>query len=214
MKSVTIDSVFMNWTDPGDGGSMITGYTLSIESTNNEKQSLNINKTNYALSHTFYNLTRLQPSTRYLFRMAAINRMGPGTFSTQINAMTSDPPNFPPKPENLKIVTVLDQQVKLKWPAVVPPSGDLPILGYLLVRRDIEFGRLVNESAIIVYNGTALTFSDATVIPDRSYSYNLLAYNARGNSTSSEFLQATTLQGKKAIFDEINFFICLKKFFL
>ena len=66
-----------------------------------------------------HRVTRLQPSTKYIFRVAGISSSGQGEWSDHVVVMTTPPP--PMVPRDLVMTQVSDTMLQLMWPASDSP---------------------------------------------------------------------------------------------
>lgn len=85
--AVSSSQINLSWSEPGNGGSPITGYKIERESPVGGGWSTIVADT--GTTATTYSNTGLSASTQYNYRVSAINAIGTGTASIAANATTS-----------------------------------------------------------------------------------------------------------------------------
>lgn len=170
-------SVFLNWSAPADGGSLLTGYTISDGTGSSLTASGSIDASgNYSgglvsdagstllitsatvIANTAATITGLTNGTSYTFSIKAKNAIGySGTSS-----LTVTPAIVPGAPTNV-IATVGSligsQSASLTW---TPPlsTGGSPITSYLVVSNPSAVSIISSPGQVItgLTNGTSYTF--------------------------------------------------------
>ena len=131
-----------------------------------------------------YSDTSALPSTTYLYRIRATNRNPvPSPYSNQTSATTNANP--PTAPTGLTAVAVSSTQINLGW---TPGSNDQT--GFI-VQRMLPGGVFVNLTTSPLPAGST-TYSDSTLAPGTTATYQVLAVNASGTSEPSNSAAATT----------------------
>jgi len=163
--------VALSWTAPSDnGGSAITGYTVTINGT----------PTPIVGTATTYTVTGLTNGTTYTFVVAATNTNGTGANS---NSVSATPGTVPDAPTGLT-ATAGNGQVVLSWTAPASDGGN-PITDYAIV---------INGSATPISTGSTATSYTATGLTNgTSYSFQVVAINAIGSSAASTAATATPI---------------------
>jgi chitodextrinase len=137
---------------------------------------------------TSYGDHDLVPGTSYSYQMtasdAARNVSQPSNQATATTQADTSPPTAPGTPA---ATSVTSSQVGLSWTAATDNVG---VEGYLVIR---------NGSAIATVPGTSYT--DSTVAANTSYSYQIVAFDAAGNTTQSGTRAVTTLAPNSLFFD-------------
>lgn len=108
----TKDSCMINWEAPKDnGGSEITNYIVECREPSISMWSMiSSNCTNRKIK------TKLMDGHEYLFRVCAVNKMGPGpTVETKTPLLAIDPLENPGEPENFKATDIGKNHVYLRW---------------------------------------------------------------------------------------------------
>jgi chitodextrinase len=130
-------------------------------------------------SSTTFSDTGLTPGTAYTYQVTASDAAGnvsppssPATVTTQSD---TTPPSAPGTPT---ATSVTSSQVSLAWTA---SSDNVGVVGYRVVR---------NGSVIASAAGTSYT--DSTVSPGTTYTYQVIAYDAAGNTAPSGTLTVNT----------------------
>jgi hypothetical protein len=119
--------------------------------------------------------------------MIATNAAGNSSTATSSTVTT---PNVPTAPTSFAANTATFGQITLSWSA--PSSnGGSAVTGYRL-RTGLTVG-----AGTLLQDSTATSFVNTGLSPYTSYSYNITAYNAAGESvdTTNATLSATTMGG-------------------
>lgn len=167
----------LTWTAPSDnGGSAIIGYNIYRSLTPGGEGSVPIAAGVVQLTFTD---TGLDSSTKYYYKVAAVNSIGPGQLSGEASNTTL---YVPPRPTNLD-VTDGNGVVDLSWSAST--SGDGSPLTYKIYRY--------TASGQTVYVATVSTTSyrDSGLVNGIAYHYYITAVNATGESAPSTAISAT-----------------------
>ena len=173
--------IVLTWTAPtSNGGSAVTGYTV-LQSTISGNESYLVNAGN-VLTYTNTGLTNGQT---YFYMIYAVNVVGNGTISSEVNATAMTVPTAPTG----VVATYGNQSITLTW--VTPASnGGEPITNYTIIQGltsgtetyYITLG-VVNSFVDIGLNGTGLTNG-------QTYYYKVYAVNIAGNGTNSAEVNA------------------------
>ena len=140
-------------------------------------------------SGTTYNDTGLTANTSYSYRVRATDAAGNlSQYSSVAGATTQSPDTQPPTaPSNLTATATSGTQINLSWTASTDNVG---VTGYLIER--CQGAGCSNWARILTVPGT--TYSDAGLLPNTSYSYQVKATDAAGNfSPYSNIATTTTL---------------------
>ena len=127
-----------------------------------------------------YTKVSLATGTLYSFSISAYNNAGSSAYSTDLYQSTLD---FPSAPTNLA-GAANDSAVVLTWS---PPASDggKPVVSYR-IDRDNQ----------LVFNGSAVTFTDSPLAPFAKYQYKIAAINAIGQGPFTS-INVTTLDTPK-----------------
>jgi chitodextrinase len=162
-------TVSLSWTASTDNVG-VTGYTISRGGTAIGTVSG---------STTTFSDTGLTPGTAYTYQVTASDAAGnvspPSNTATATTQADTTPPSAPGTPT---ATSVTSSQVSLSWTA---SSDNVGVVGYHVVR---------NGSVIASAAGTGYT--DSTVSPGTAYIYQVVAYDAAGNTTPSGTLTVNT----------------------
>ena len=173
--------VTVTWTAPtNDGGSAITGYSVQYSSDGGSTwQTASCSGT--ATSCTITGLTN---GTGYIFKVAATNSLGTGSYSSNSSTATPQLVLSEPGAPTLGTVTSTDTSITANWTA--PGSnGGSTITGYTVTVTDPS-GNVVGTCTS---TGTSCTVSPLT--PGIVYTVSLTATNAQGTSTAATKTMAT-----------------------
>lgn len=172
----TNSAINLSWTAPNNGGSTITGY--KVQRASNTWVDVT-NSTGSAL--TKYNATSLSSNTKYVFRVAAWNGIGLGTYSSNVTGHTFANPPF-----SLSVNPTSVSQFRINWTA---PGGNDTITGYKIERQTNggSFSTLVSNT------GNSTTHYDNTGLSmGTTYGYRIFAINGAGTGNPSIIISATS----------------------
>jgi chitodextrinase len=148
----------------------VTGYTINRDGT----PVATVNGTT-----TSYTDSGLIPGTAHTYTVTASDGAGNVSPASNTASATTQADTVPPSAPGTPVATtVSSSQVGLSWTASTDNVG---VTGYRVVR---------NGSVIATVAGT--TYSDTTVSASTGYTYQVVAVDAAGNSTSSGTLSVIT----------------------
>lgn len=165
-----------SWSAPSNNGSAITDYLIQY-SGNNDLSWTNYNDS--VSTDTSIVLTGLVMENTYVARVAAINSIGTGLYSTASNSvfLTANP--LPSEPTGVS-ATAGNRQASVSW-GIPSSSGAAPISGYLIQHSNDD-----GESWITVNNAfTATTGLVTGLINGFSYKFQVAALNTIGTGPYS-----------------------------
>jgi len=168
--------VLLSWTAPSsNGGSTITDYTIQYSSNGGTSW---ITFPHPASTATTATVTGLTNGTGYLLQVAAVNRVGTGSFSTTSTAVT--PATIPGVPSSV-IGVIGNNQVSLTWTAPVA-NGGIAITDYT-IRYSRDGGSNWTD---FPHSASAATAATVTGLSGgTSYVFQVAAVNAVGTSNWS-----------------------------
>ncbi|XP_067007900.1 fibronectin type-III domain-containing protein 3A isoform X2 [Anabrus simplex] len=171
----------LRWNAPVDNGSHITQYVLECdEGKGNGFVEVYKNKGKQ------HNLMKLQASTCYRFRLAAVNDCGKSLYSDVIQFSTSGSPPNQPSPPVLKEASV--NSLHLAWQRR-PNDED-----FTLQMEDLESG----HGFLPIYNGKEQHYIREGLRRHTEYKFRLRANNEEGASRWSEEVCYRTLPDRPA----------------
>jgi hypothetical protein len=156
----------VSWTAPGDGGSPITGYTVTPDPADG---------TVTMTGPTSATVTGLTDGTAYTFTVTAMNLIGSSDPSSPSNQVTPQPPTVPDPPTGV-VAAAGNAQASVHWTAPVNNGGS-PILSYT-VTSDPAGG---TASTLGATSTTVLGLTNGV-----AYTFTVVATNAVGPSTPSD----------------------------
>ena len=166
-------SVFLNWTVPtSNGGAVITDYRIQrrLASQTDASFAVVTDTVKATPGATIVSANGVS----YIFRVAAINRFGVGTYSANSAAVT--PYGIPSKPNAPTCISGAGQ-VTINW--VAPANNGSVITDYAVQRKlngQIAYTSLVDGVS------SATTFTNTGLVNGVGYIYRIAAINARGAS--------------------------------
>lgn len=171
LEALTSTNILAKWDAPGKPNGKIVVYYVLYDA----GKSVNVGTANT------YTVSNLSPHTEYSFRVKACTSLIkesdcatslPSTTRTKEAApQQQNPPSFQAK-------HIKGTSVQAAWQQPLQPNGN--IVRYVLFRRSSK------QNASKVYDGPALSFTDATGIqPKTRYEYKVVAYNGVGSTESS-----------------------------
>ena len=166
----------VTWDDPDDDS--VTGYRILHR--NRATDATDIFRTiegDTGAAATSYTDTDVEPETRYVYRIKAINTHGLSAQSTYVDADTPAPP-VPDKPTGLTGTVKLDS-VSLSW----DDQDDDSISGYHILPRN----RAVDDTG-----SSGTSYTDTGVAAETRYVYRIKAINNHGLSERSSWFDADT----------------------
>ncbi|XP_048370204.1 fibronectin type-III domain-containing protein 3A-like [Sphaerodactylus townsendi] len=180
----TKNSLNLQWKSPNDNGSKITNYLLEWDEGKNG-----------AFKECYYGhlkqhkLTKLTPSTKYTFRLAAKNDIGMSGFSETLVCYTIG--IVPPPPQPPRVTEGGVTWLSLEWS---PPNGisSDDSLTYILEMEEegSDYGFQAG------YNGDELSCTLKDLRRNTSYKFRLFAHNTEGKSSPSEVVEYSTCPDK------------------
>ncbi len=185
------NSVSLYWFAPSDnGGSPITDYTIQykLKNTNSWTTFNDGRKTTTAAI-----VISLVNGSAYDFRVAAVNSVGTGSWSSEVAATPRAPPppptTEPDAPTNLR-ASAGNTRVSLYWSAP-SDNGGSPITDYTIQYK------LKNTNSWTTFNDGRKTTTSATVIGlvnGSAYDFRVAAVNSVGTSNYSSVVASTPVR--------------------
>jgi len=160
-----IREISLKWSEPNNGGSVITNYYVFLEGEYLE-----------STTSTTYTITEIGDGETYKFQVYAVNVVGKSPSSDSKSATTF---NVPDAPLNLTATGGI-REISLKWSE--PNNGGSVIINYYVFLDGEYLDSITSTSYTIKDIGNGET-----------YQFQVYAVNAVGTSTSSESKSATTL---------------------
>jgi parallel beta-helix repeat protein len=172
-------SVDLSWTAPYNGGANITEYRI-YRGPDNSSMVLLATVTdglNYTDNATWYGL-------KYFYWVTAVNVMGEGNASNEVNITMPTVPPF--APQNLTSEG-LDDQIDLTWePPLV--DGGSNVTGYVIYRGTDPMGQVQYATV-----GNVTAFVDTDVVHGTVYYYTVAAINTNGPGSTSNVASNVSL---------------------
>jgi hypothetical protein len=181
--------VALTWTEPATNGCSITGYRVDYSSNAGSTWTT----FGSALAGLTATVTGLTNGTTYVFRVAATNCIGQGSFSTTSASAVPNP--VPGQPAALNMVGAGSQAVTLSWGA---PSSATPITDYL-IEYSTDGGVTWQTYADGASTSTTANLTGLTL--RANYSFRVSAINSTGTSSASSAstaIAAATVPGTQA----------------
>lgn len=175
-------SITLRWQAPRDNGSAITSYMIQHRAL---PSTVYVDVATVPAAEPLeYVDTGLAMDTGYIYRIKAVNGIGAAPdWSYITGAYTAL--QAPPSVTSLTAATTSNASIALTW---VPGVGDNRVYGYEIQRFDA--GSPVNTAVVA---GSVTQYEDTGLAPDTTYTYQVRATNAAGESEWSHQASATTL---------------------
>lgn len=176
----SFNCLLINWTEPECNGSPIIEYKLEWSVKENE-QFTNLftgNSLKYELKNLFL------PNTKYLFRIQAINIIGPSQFSQIVEYIT--PASVPGIVTGIRLEEIHSDSALISWKQ--PNTNGSSIQFY-----HIDFNEQSSHSnPYIVVHQNECTFLFDSLQPDTNYKFRIQAANSVGIGQFSNMLKFKT----------------------
>ena len=171
LEALTPTNILAKWDSPGKPNGVIVVYFVLYDG----GKSVNVGTANT------YTVSNLSPYTEYSFRVKActsLTKESDCATSLSSTARTKEAPPEQQNPPSFEAKHIKGNSVQAAWQKPLQPNGN--IVRYVLFRRNAQ------ANASKVYDGPALSFTDATDIrPKTRYEYKVVAYNGVGSTESS-----------------------------
>ena len=185
VTTATHDSVALAWDDPGDAS--ITHYQIFRRDRDvhdaGEFVTIEENTGSAAASYTD---DTVEPETRYVYRVKAVNQHGASTWSNFVRADTPaapDPADL--APSGLE-VSLVENRVTLTWDA--PASDAASVTGYEILRRRPNDGEAALTTLVADTGNAETGYTDDTANePGVRYTYMVRALRDGEQSRVSNF---------------------------
>jgi len=169
--------VSLTWEAPDDNGGLpIVGYNI-YRGTSSGNETLLATVGNVLT----YNDTGLTNGQTYYYRVSAVNGLGEGELSVEVNAT---PKTIPSAPQNL-VARAGNRYVVLTWEAPADDGGS-PIIGYKIYR-----GTSSGNVVLLTTVENETTYNDTGLTNGQRYYYRVSAVNGFGEGELSVEVNAT-----------------------
>lgn len=135
---------------------------------------------------TSYLDTGLFPATTYTYRVRAVNAGGASSYTNSVSATTLVTP--PPAPTGLTAIILSDTSIRLSWTDTSGGTAQFRVL------REAPGGAAAVIGTVPV---NTTEYVDSTAASDTTYNYSVTAFNAGGESSSSDLVTVTIPSGGK-----------------
>ncbi len=171
--------VALQWTAPSsNGGATITGYKVYRGAVSGGETLL----TTLGNVLLFTDTSVINGQT-YFYRVSAVNSVGEGALSNEVDATPTPAPVEPSAPQDL-LATPGNAQVTLTWSAPVSNGGAV-ITAYNVYR-----GASSGGETLLISLGNVLTYTDHAVSNGVTYYYKVTAENSVGEGPFSDEVSA------------------------
>lgn len=177
--AVSQTQITLNWKD---NSSNETGFEVERSTNNFATAGTVVGTTNPDV--TTFTDSNLTPSTKYYYRVRAMNSGGPSAYSNVASATTK--PNPPTSPSNLSVVNPTQTTLTLTW------TDNSTTEDLFRIERSKD-GTTFTEIKTVGPN--VKTYTDTGLTPDTTYFYQVRASNTGGNSGYTNIASGKTLPG-------------------
>lgn len=176
---VDYKSIRLNWNNYTGTGTDIEIY----RSLTNSSTSWNIINTIPKTQNT-YTDTTLLASTRYYYRLRAVNSGNVSGFTSSVNGTTTALPPVPAKPSNLQLLNITTGAASIKWTDNSNNESNFEVY------KSVNDGAF-NKVATLAPNTTQ--FTDTSLFAHTNYTFKVSSKNVRGSSDYSNVVSAVSL---------------------
>jgi titin len=176
--------VDLYWLTPGDpDGAPITGYWIELSEDNGANWSSAMSDT--ASRATVYTHQGPPAGKALIYRVQAINSVGPGPASAVEEVMTSAT-MLPSVPTMVTATTDSDRQITVSWMAPAD-MGAGAITGYMVQRGTMGTDGTMSWTAVDpAHSGTDMEYMDTGLMAETTYYYRVAAMNSSGMGDYSD----------------------------
>jgi hypothetical protein len=176
----------VSWTAPAsDGGAAITDYTIQYSSNGGTSWSTFAHAASTATSITVTGLTN---GTAYIFRVAAVNSVGTGAYSTASGSVTPEA-TVPPVTDLIANANQVDVELSWTLPTLANPD-------HIEIRRAdgaVAPATVTDGTEVVTLTPTTTSYDDNPVLPGTEYSYSVFMVNTDGIVSDPTSITVTTL---------------------
>ena len=167
----------LSWTAPSsDGGAAITGYVIEYTPSGGSATTVSTGVTS-----TSFTLSGLTNGTAHSIRVAAVNSVGQGSYSSSVSVTPGVVPGAPTSLSG----TAGDTQAALSWSA--PSSnGGASVTGYV-----VEWTPAGGSASTVSTGSASTSYTKTGLTNGTAYSFTVAAINAIGTGTASSSASAT-----------------------
>jgi hypothetical protein len=172
-----VQSVSLSWTAPAsNGGASITAYRIDISTNNGSSYTTQVMNT--GSTSTTASISGLTGGTAYVFRVAAINSLGVGSYSDpSASATATSAPGAPTSVAG----TATGDNIALSWTAPASNGGSA-ITGYKI---EISSDNGSTWTTVNANTGSSATSATISQLATGSYRFRVSAINGIGTSVVS-----------------------------
>ena len=177
----------LSWVAPADVVPAITSYEIQSSSSTDATTFTDLHTISDAATLTYLHSGLTVGETRY-YRVAAVNSMGRGAYTSVLFATTSTMAIVPTAPTNLAADAVSDTKISLSWEAPSSDGGEA-ITKYTIQSstNGTDFTDLPTTS-----DATTVTYLHTSLTERTTYYYQVAAINSIGTGGYATAVSATT----------------------
>ncbi|KAM9316854.1 usherin [Gastrophryne carolinensis] len=172
--------ILVTWKAPLKTNGKILNYTLYVRHPAEMMETQYLFNSSFAFQsiHSFV-VKNLNPYSQYEAKVEACTQLGCAVSGWATGRTQEAPPDSQPAP--LIDVRTNEHAPLLTWNKPQHPNGK--ILAYEVYRRTLK-DLQETTPAELVYNGSALSFQDGSLLPFTEYEYKVMAVNSAGRAAS------------------------------
>ena len=182
-SSTVNNQVALSWTAPAsNGGTSITDYVIQYSSNSGSTWTTFADGTSTSTSAT---ITGLTSNTSYIFKVAAVNSIGTGSYSSN-SASVLVRPTTPGVPTGLAASSTVNNQATLSWTAPAD-NGGVAITHYI-----VQYS--INNSSFTTFSDGTSTSTSATITGltgNTIYYFKVSAVNSIGSGSLTSSVSTT-----------------------
>jgi large repetitive protein len=172
-------SIRLNWNNYTGTGTEMEIYR-SVTNTSN----WNIIATIPATQNTYTSID-LSPSTRYYYRLRAVNSGNVSAYTSNVNGITTALPPIPAKPTGLQLVSVTANSASIAWTDASNNEDNFEV--YKSLGNNASYAKVATLPA----NTTG--YVDNSLFAHTLYYYKVVSKNVSGSSADSNEISTTSL---------------------
>ncbi|XP_076348143.1 cell adhesion molecule Dscam2-like [Tachypleus tridentatus] len=191
VEKVTSHDVFLTWSLPYNGNSEITEF--QVQWREDHDQWTQINQKLMSGSETAATISNLKPQTLYRFRVRAVNSIGIGRFSNEIQQETAvEAPQT--APSGVRAVAVSSREILVSWLLLREPGTGDYVKGYYVGIKPRGSSHPFTYRTVVLRDEDLAELEISGLERNTDYVVVVQAFNSKGPGPSSDEVYMRTPQ--------------------